>query len=37
MKESSKSYLHPILVAGVVFAVLPFVLRWIGSMKKNAE
>ena len=31
MKGASKSFLHPILVAGIVLAVLPFVLRWIGS------
>ena len=31
MKTARNSLLHPILVAGVVFAVLPFVLRWIGS------
>ena len=31
MKAARKSLLHPILVAGIVFAVLPFLLRWIGS------
>ena len=31
MNAARKSLLHPILVAGIVFAVLPFVLRWIGS------
>ncbi|MEO6781997.1 MAG: ATP-binding cassette domain-containing protein [Bradyrhizobium sp.] len=31
MNATRKSLLHPILVAGIVFAVLPFVLRRIGS------
>ena len=31
MKAARKSLLNPILVAGIVFAVLPFLLRWIGS------
>ncbi len=31
MKAARNSLLHPILVAAIVFAVLPFVLRWIGS------
>jgi branched-chain amino acid transport system ATP-binding protein len=31
MKAAYKLVLHPILVAGIVLAVLPFVLRWIGS------
>jgi ABC-type branched-subunit amino acid transport system ATPase component/ABC-type branched-subunit amino acid transport system permease subunit len=31
MNAFRKSFLHPILVAGIVFALLPFVLRWIGS------
>jgi branched-chain amino acid transport system ATP-binding protein len=31
MNAGPKWLRHPILVAGIVFAVLPFVLRWIGS------
>jgi ABC-type branched-subunit amino acid transport system ATPase component/ABC-type branched-subunit amino acid transport system permease subunit len=31
MNAARKSLLHPILVAGIAFAALPFLLRWIGS------